>query len=224
MKKVKHTAAAPVEPPGLLQHFKHVLLKDVQPPVSAALHIPPDNVQVERWSLRGRWVHSGDLGQRVAVAAALLVLVAHHGHVQVPDQLSHQRSHGRRLQVLAPLLPLAGLQQHPVQHQGVPVDQRLGLVVDARVVEHEGKVVNQRLHVLVAAPRHVASHTLHVDGPLDGGVVVRQLSARRQAEEDGAQAPPAAVGEVAHGVIKLVQLLLQRCDVFGLLGRNTAFP
>lgn len=91
-----------------------------------------------------------------------------------------------------------------MQHQSVPIDERLRLIVHARVVEHESKVLNQRLNVLVPAGRHMASHTLHIDGFLDSSIVVRQFGTRRQAEEDCAQTPSSAVGEVSHGVVELV--------------------
>lgn len=194
----------PVQPPCLLQYFKHVLLKNVQSPVAATLHIHPDDIKVERCFFRGGWIHSGYLSQRVTVTSSLFVLVAQHGHKQVPDQLSHQRYHGRRPRVLASLLSLAGFQQHAMQHQSIPIDERLGLIVHARVVEHESKVLNQRLNVLVPATRHMASHTLHINGFLDSSIVVRQLGTRRQAEEDCAQTPSSAVGEVSHGVVELI--------------------
>lgn len=176
--------AIPVQPPRLFQHFKHVLLEDVQPPVTTALHIYPDDVKVERWLFRGSWIHSGNLSQRVAVASTLFVLVAHYRHKQIPDELSHQSSHSGRTRVVPSLLLLSRLQQHSVQHQSVSIDQRLGLVVDAGVVEHEGKVFKQSFDILVPACRHMASNALHVDGFLDCGVVVRQFGTRRQTEED----------------------------------------
>ena len=211
----------PVKSACLLQHLKHVFLENIQSPVAASVHVHPYDIKVKWWLLRRGWIHSRNLSQRVAVASALFILVAQHWHKQVPDQLSHQQSHSRRPGVLASLLMLACLQQHPVQHQSVPVDQRLRLIVYAGVVEHENKVLNQGVNILETASRHMTSQALHVDGPLDGGVVVRQLGTRWQTEEDGAQTPTSAISEVSHSIIELVQPLLEGREVFGLLWRNT---
>lgn len=70
----------------------------------------------------------------------------------------------------------------------------------------------------------MASDALHVDGFLDGSVVVGQLGARWKTEEDGAEASTPAVSEVSHRIIELIQLLLEGGEVFGFLWRNAAFP
>lgn len=65
------------------------------------------------------------------------------------------------------------------------------------------------------------AQALHVDGPLDGGVVVRQLGAGRKAQEDGGDTSPPAVCVVPHSIIQLIEALLQRGQVFiGLLRRR----
>ncbi|KAG7244660.1 hypothetical protein INR49_029679 [Caranx melampygus] len=95
------------------RHFKHVFLKNVQPPVSASVHVHPDDIKI-KWRLLGSsWIHSRNLSQRVTVASALFVLVAQHRHKQIPDQLLHQRSDSTGSGVLATLLLLTRLQQHP---------------------------------------------------------------------------------------------------------------
>ncbi|TNN84388.1 hypothetical protein EYF80_005381 [Liparis tanakae] len=96
------------------------------------------------------WIDSRDLSQRVAVASALFVLVAQHGHKQVPDQLSHQMSHIRRSGVFASLLLLACLQQHPG-------DGLFDLLIVVRIFLARGKVLErfrEDLALAVPGPPH----------------------------------------------------------------------
>lgn len=199
-----------------------MFLENVQSPVASSLHVDPYDIEVKRRFLGGDGIHGGDLRQRVAVASTLFVLVAHHRHEEVPNQLPHQRSHGRGPEVLASFLLLTRLQQHAVQHQSVAIDEGLWFVVDAGVVEHQSKVLHQSFNILVTTSRHVAAQAFHVDGSLDVGVVIRQLGARWQAEEDGAEAAASAVSEVTHSIVEFIQLLLERREVFGFLWRNTS--
>ena len=219
-----HCYVVPVQASGLLQNLKHVILEHVQPLVARFVHIRPDDLKVQRGPVRVGRISGGDLRQRVAVATALVVLVTEHGHEQAADEVLDEAGHVGHVGVFAPLQVPPRLQEHPVQDQGVLVDERLGLVVRAGVVEHEHQVLHQRVHVLVLVGQHVTLDLLHVHRLLDGHVVVGQLGTRRQAQEDGAETAAALVRVVLHRFVELVQLLLQRGQVLGFLRGDATLP
>lgn len=165
-----------MQSPCFLQHFKHVLLKHIQPLIATNIYIRPDNLKVEGWLIRVGWIASRDFCQRVTITAAFIILVVEYRHKQVVDELLDEEGYTGDMCILSTLQVTPRLQKDLVQHQGVLVDEGLGLVVGAGVVEHQHEVLHQTVHILVFICHHVAPQLLHINRLLDGDIVVRQLS------------------------------------------------
>lgn len=199
---------SPIQSSSLFQHFKHVVLKHIQPLVTASIYIRPDDLKVQWWLLRIWGIKGGNLSERITVAASLVILVAEHGDKEAADEFLDEAGHIGYMGIISSIQVPPRLQQHPVQHEGVAVYQRLRLVVSTGIVKHEHQVLHQCINILVLVSQHVALDLLHVYRFLDGNVVVRKLGTRRQPQEDSAEATASFICEVLDGLIKLIQLLL----------------
>ncbi len=134
----------PVETSCFLQHLKHMLLEHIQSPIAAAIHIITNNIQSEGRVLWISGVDGGNLCQRVTIAPAFVILVAHHRNKEVPDELTYKRGNRQTTQStfisLFSLNLSTGYQEGSMEQQCISVYQRLWLVVGAGVVEHNDEI------------------------------------------------------------------------------------